>query len=316
MREVSRRNKINKKPIISDEEIIELREEGWSYSLMAKHFEETGRKITASALHQRCTRIYDIIGQKIPRTTKTKCTRDESKVKDRKIFELKEKGYSYAQIKDYYEKRGIEISVNRLVKRCQAIYEKKELGKPKKGISKIARKYDEEEIFKLRQRKWSYEKIASYIGSKEGSLSYITIRKLCKRIYKEKGLEEPKLFRGLKTGEQTGVSDEEITQLKMQGYTYGQMVKHFKNIGKSVSRNNIAYRSRVMFGSLENGKRTAIDIRTVDESLMEKALINLKQTKGATDKQLEILANTYGKEYISQKEKLNPYKISKYDIER
>ena len=318
MREVTRRNKSNRKSPISDEEIIELREKGWSYYLMAKHFAESGRKITPSALQQRCARIYEIIGTDIPKTKRTINTKEcELKVKDSTIFKLKEKGYSYKKIQEYYNIRGINISLHKIMERCRAMYKKKGLGRAKKGVSKSARQYDLDAIFILRQSKWSYERIAKFIGNQTNTeISYMTIRKLCKKMYAEKGLKEPKLFRGLKTGVYTKVSDHEITQLKMQGYTYNKMVKYFKNEGKNISRNNVALRARSMFGILVGGKRSAVDIRTANENVMKNALMNLKQTKGATDEQLQVLASVYGMNYIPEAEKINPYKVSECDINR
>ena len=106
------------------------------------------------------------------------------------IFELREKGMSYERIADYYNEKGIKVTVGTIERRCKKAYEKR---KKKIPNAKIKIEVLDEEIYQLREKGMSYERIVEYYRRKGIKITHQSIGYRCKKIYKEKGKEEPKI---------------------------------------------------------------------------------------------------------------------------
>lgn len=299
---------------VRDALVYELKERGWSYRKIAKYYEERGIKISAAALQLRCKNIYKKMEKEIPKTIRrtNEFNEIDKGVTSEEIFNLKQSRYTYKKIQEFYQEKGIKLSIAYIVKVCKEECQKRGIRKLKKGISETMRKYDEEEIFNLREKKLSYQKIADYITKKYGiSVSYQAIRTVCKKIYKNKKMSEPRIPRN--KAKKVNICDEEIIALKRKGYSYKQMVPQFKSVGKKCSKSFLSRKGKSIFGVLHNGLHTGVDIRTANPQVVKNALINLKNTKGATQKQINYIASYYGFDFDKCETNLSPYGI--YDLD-
>ena len=293
---------------VTDAKLYELKQKGWSYGQIRDYYLRQGIEITRSAIQQRCKRVYRKREEEMPKTTKTAVNEGMRKVDPEEVFELREKRYTYNQMKDYFKEKGIDVSAGSLTEICKAIYKEKGLGRPKNGLPDSIRTYNEDEIISLRKKRWSYQKIADYVTKKYGEyVSYITIRRICKKAFEEKGEEEKRALRVYTSK----ITDNEIIELRRKGYSFMQMREYFQTTGREICRNRLFERARKIFGKDERGRITSVDIRTADKEIVMNALHNLKNTKGATDEQIKIIGNYYGLDFNNSKE-ISPYSI--YDL--
>ena len=115
----------------------------------------------------------------------------------------------------------------------------------------------EDEIFSLRERKLSYDDIVEYYKEKGIKVTKETIRKRCKRIYAEKGIEEPKVKR--KNSHQRKsirfkIPDEEIIYLKEHGLTNIQIMEYYKQKGINIGISNINKKCKEAYQKLGESK--------------------------------------------------------------
>ena len=103
----------------------------------------------------------------------------------------------------------------------------------------------DEEIYELREQGESYEEIARYYNGKGIEISKATIAYRCKKIYNEKGKEEPKAKKGKK--ERKDVTNEEIYELRKQGMTYGDITKYYNKKGIKINPSTIRLRCKEIY---------------------------------------------------------------------
>ena len=296
----------NKCEEVRNSEIYALKQKGWSYREIQNYYKEQGIKISRSAIQQRCSRVYKKFEEEMPKTTKTAINKEIRKINPEEVYELRERRYTYKQMREYFKEKGIDVSASSIAQICKLIYKKKGLGRPKNGLADSARKYNEDEIIALRKKRMSYQKIADFVTKKYGqSISYITVRRICKKVFSENGDKEKRALREYPTN----ISDEEIISLRRQGLSFVQMKDYFESTGRAIGRNRLFVRGRHIFGKNEKGYITSVDIRTANKDIVRNALQNLKITKGATDEQLKEIASCYGFEYNSEIKKINPYEV-------
>ena len=238
--------KVKRMKDITDKEIYELREQGMSYMTISSHFDKKGIKIAWYTIRERCKRIYMEKGKEEPKV-KVKRMKD---IIDEDIYELREQGMTYEAIASYFDKKCIKISWATIRERCKRIYMEKGKEEPKVKV-KTMKDITDEEIYELREQGMTYEAIASYFNKKCIKISWATIRERCKRIYKEKGKEEPKAKRK-ETKRRKDITDEEIYELREQGITYDAIARYFEEKGIKIS--NVAIRERCKRIYKEKGK--------------------------------------------------------------
>ena len=279
--------KEKKKDFISDDEIFKLREQGLSYYEIAQRFKDNGINVCSQTINNRCKKIYEEKGMEEPKCFKRKKF-IRRKVSEDEIYELREKGLSYREIEKRFEDNGIEISFETIRVRCKNIYKQN-------GEEEIRIKISEDEIYNLRNQGLSYSEIAKQYNDKGINVSSGTIRLRCKKIYKEKGEEEP-------FSQYLKVSEEEIFKLREQGISYQEIVEYFKDNGIDVSWFTIRSRCKKIYK--EKGKqeidarrlpKNKININAIDDKeKVRKNLLKLKETRNATDEQLAKIAECYG----------------------
>ena len=197
--------KIKRKNMVkeaTDEEIYELREQGKSYEEIARYYKEKGIEITRVAIGKRCKKIYNEKGKEAPKIKKGKNKRED--VTDEEIYELREQGMSYKGMMEYFEQKDVKISKSLLSKRLKEIYNEKGKEEPKIKKGKNKREdVTDEEIYELREQGISYREMERHFDEKGIKISQMALYIRCKKIYKEKGEEEPKAKRGRKKNNNT-----------------------------------------------------------------------------------------------------------------
>ena len=228
---------------ITDEEIYELREQGESYEEIARYYNEKGIEISKATIAYRCKKIYNAKGKEDPKIKKGKNKRED--VTDEEIYELREQGKSYEEIARYYKEKGIEITRVTIGKRCKKIYNEKGKEEPKIKRKNMIKEATDEEIYELREQGMSYGDIVRYYNEKGIQIGQNTIAYRCKKIYNEKGKEEPKAKKGEK--ERNDITDEEIYELREQGMTHKEIAKHFNNKGIPITRVTIGKKCKEVY---------------------------------------------------------------------
>ena len=225
-----------KKIEVLDEEIYQLREQGMSYERIVEYYSKKGIEITHQAIGYRCKKIYEEKGKKEPKSKRENHTEDEELIK------LKEKGMSYERIADYYNEKGIKVTVETIESRCKKAFEKRKKKMPstKKKIEVL-----DEEIYQLREQGMSYERIVEYYSKKGIEITHQAIGYRCKKIYEEKGKEEPKAKKGKK--ERDDVTNEELYELREKGMKYEEIVKYFEEKGIKISQSQVCKRCKKIY---------------------------------------------------------------------
>ena len=174
--------------LLDDEEIYNLREQGLSYKEIEWYLlEKKGIVVSKTTILKKCKKIYAEKGKEEPKETGKL---NKIPIPDEEIFNLREKGLSYESIAIYFRNKGIEVSFQTIKNRCEEIYTKK--GKEIPKLSNKTKIIDDEELFNLREMGLSYEEIKKYYYTKGIEVSRQRIFQKCKKIYAEKGKEEPK----------------------------------------------------------------------------------------------------------------------------
>ena len=176
------RNKIINEKIYK--KIYKLREDGLTYKKIAQYFNEQGIKISYVTVKRRCEEIYKEKGQKEPEAKRKKIIQ----ITNEEIYNLREQGWTYRKIAQYFNEQGVEVSFETVRVRCKEIYKQKGQKEPETKRKKIIQ-ITGEEIYKLREEGLTYKQIMQYFNEQGIEVSYATIQKRGEEIYqhKEKG---------------------------------------------------------------------------------------------------------------------------------
>ena len=153
--------------------------------------------MSKSTIYNRCKFIYakkGIVEHRAPRKVKNRSHFIRSQVSEEEIYQLKQKGLTYKEISEYYEKKGVKISSNYISSICMDIYTKNG-EKPPKAMKFRKIPISDEEIFELREKGLFYKEIQDYYSRKGIKISIPTLQKRCEKIYAEKGMELPQTRR-------------------------------------------------------------------------------------------------------------------------
>ena len=141
----SKRKESTLRKLVSEEDIYELKEAGLTYQEISDYYKKKKIEINLNLISTICNEIYAKKGKKIPKVIK----KEEIPTSDDKIFELREKGFSYKQIADYYRENGVEIGLCSIRNRCVRIYSEKGILQPKdrdayllKGLKELDEELD------------------------------------------------------------------------------------------------------------------------------------------------------------------------------
>lgn len=226
-------------------------------------------------------------------------------ISEDELIKLRLQGFTYSEIAEYFNKKGIKVSSVTIRNKMDAIFQSQRSETPKGELKKMVY-IDEEEIYKLRNDGKTYSEIAKYFENKGIRVSVNFIKKRCKIIYAEKGENEP-------DDAKLPVSDKQLIELIEQGFSFLQIAKYFSSIGIALSSEKVAKRCKEICRenkitiSRRKVRWKPLDSVVINERALEIALQNLKNSRKATDIQLQSLARIYNIEWN--------YSIDSNDVE-
>ena len=225
-----------KKSAKYDDKIVDLRLQGLSYEKIKKTLlEEDGEIIALKTVQLKCKRLFKERGLTEPILIKGRRSTwnigEESEKLNERIFELKQQGKSYKNIVKILSEEGIETNLDKVSRLCRNIYAEK--GKTIPKVSETS-PIDRDEMFTLSQKGYSNTKLLQVLH--ERGIENITISRvnnIIKSIYEEHGLKR-------NSGRQTiELPEDEIYNLKMQGYSVADVFKYFKQKGMSICESTV-----------------------------------------------------------------------------
>ena len=290
---------------LSNDEIFKFKELGLNYQTMKDIFATKGIFVSVSTLKDRCTRIYNEKGISVPKSKinsrviykifelnnnnknhleileslrkegieipeenlkyiceevltedfiKKLVDKKDSKQQNgnridipiEKIIELKEKGFSYARIAEYFKRQGFPVAQNTIRNRFIEIYGADRKNEPKtiKAVAKTKKRkgnsilelLPEDRIYELRSKKFSYERIAQILSDEGIKANIDSVAKKVKMIYEERNEKNPDLRN------RPNMSDDIIYELREVGLTYKEIVDFYRMIGETVSLSGVEKR--------------------------------------------------------------------------
>ena len=252
---------------IIDEELFSLREQGLSYAAIAKYYQQKGVKVCAQTIKVKCIKIYKNKGKEEPKLKKG--IKKKSEVSDEEIYNLREKGLSYNAIAKLFEDRNIKISSTRIRLRCKEIYKEKQKEEPKTKTKLERSDVSDEEIYALREQGLGYLAIAKNFERRGINVATMTIARRCKKIYKEKKQEEPKLKHGKMSGiRRIKLSKDYIYSLREYGLSYYSMEKYYKSKGINVNKSTIRLRCKEVYKEKQEKEPMASGNRGKQEEIL------------------------------------------------
>lgn len=242
--------------------VFELREKGYTYKKIQEELAKNGKSLSVSKIQSMSKNIYEDLGKEEPTI-----------ISDEIIYDLRNQGLTYQEMEKELKKQGKKITASTLCYRCRKIYEQKNEKIPKASSIKIS----DEEIFKLREKRLTYEKISKHFEQNGRPISICVIQKRCKKIYDEKGLLEPKAEHMNSKLESN--FDKEIVRLREEeGLSYKKISEHFAD--RDITRQGICNR----YKRIEN----------YNNKITSKMILDLITTKKATLDQIKVIADYYG----------------------
>lgn len=280
-------NKSNKVDAIK-EEVFELREQKYSYAAITKHFRNKGITVYETMIMSICKEIYKEKGMEEPCIGR----HEDFEYLYPEIFMLRELRLSYEIIAEYFKKQNIKITTATVSKLCKQIYNEKGIEEPR--LKKCRQQYKniedvDETIFNLREQGLSYGLIAIEFEKQGVSISIPSITERCKFIYQKKGMQEPETQ--IRKKKLMGL-EPLLIGLKKQQFSYKDVTEYLKKQGINISKTTIGEKYRKMSGCSENS--SSINEEYPDKEILIRLLLNLKNTKNATNAQINELSKIYG----------------------
>lgn len=201
---------------VVDSKIINLRLQGMSEFEIIKHLKtemEVGKYID---------RIYFICRNMVVQSN-AKTTIKNVRELDDIIFDLNERGLMYEGIARQLGELGILISIEATIERCRVIYTQKGITPSRRGRKTVG--VSDEKIFELRQQGLYYREIAEQLQKEGIQISRPRVHQRCKKIYAEKGIEEPKVKIGRNKNEKYTKSRMDISKIDPE-----KILRIFNNI--------------------------------------------------------------------------------------
>ena len=200
---------------------------GLSYQKIAEELKKQGIKVSYYIVNLVCKAIYASKNETEPEVKKGPPKRivDDEQEENKKIYELREKGFSYRKIVRELELQGIKMSVETVRKRCTQLYKLK--GKNKEELQKAESK---EEIYLLRTQGLTYEKIVEDLEKKGIKISCYMVKKVCKEMYSSKGESEPVIRREppKRVIDENEELNKKIYELRESGLSYQKIEKQLE----------------------------------------------------------------------------------------
>lgn len=230
-------------------------------------------------------------------------------VSDEELYKMKEQRMTYKEISQYFTERGIKISEKGLIKRVKKIYTDRNKKIPR-GSSKRKKKKrpTDKMLYDLKKQGLSYADIVEYLASEKGitiCLRAVAIR--TKKIFDAKGEKvpiakrkisnEPRVKRKNRSRGRMQVFDQELYKLKQTCMSDSAISKYLERKGIKLSPSAIRVRIKEIYSErgekIPRGRKGIIYTPPQQSKLIE-AIWNLKNTRNASDKQINKIAELYG----------------------
>ena len=164
-----------------NEEIFELKEQGYSYKNISKKLQEKGIDINEDKIGRLCQKIYKAKGKSVPKAgVLNLIDRDE-------LYKLSEEGLSDDKICEKLNERGIDITYSSLHNIMRKIY--KEKGEKRIGGRRQIIGVTDEELYNLRKQGKTIKEISEFYKSKGIDIGEASIYKKVKVIFEQKNEE-------------------------------------------------------------------------------------------------------------------------------
>lgn len=258
---------------IDFEKVYKLRKKGIARKQIATKF-----NVSEGTIAKVCKIIFEQKGEIEPKYITHKRNKN---IDEEEVFKLREQGWTIRDISEKYN-----VGTATMHKICKKVYADKGKNRPKYNRGKNKKKLDKEIIFELREQKLSYREIAEELGE-----TLQVIRNTCKKIYEEKGKEEPRYSKN-------NSNKKEILKLKKQGLSFKEIAEKIGISEKSalIVCKNIYKENGIEFHETKKEiKQKKIDFKNMDINKFNENLQKLKKTKNATDEQLEEISKACGK---------------------
>lgn len=316
-----------RKKTVSDEELYKLKEQRMTYKEISQYLAERGIKISERQVGRRISKIYEDMNEEVTRGSRIS---DEElyRLKERGLIyrqmveyfagigiEISERAI-IKRVKKIYADRKKKIPKGRPIsdkelhelieerKNCQ----KKKIEKPesKQKIKKTKKKRPKDrQLYRLKKKGLSYKEIVEYLAKEKGiTICWCTVAIRTKRIFDAKGEEVPRA-KGTSSKElgkkrknrsrgRIQVSDQELYKLKQKCMSYSAISKYLERKGIKLCPSSIGRRIREIYsekgGKIPRGRKGRI---YTSPELIE-AIWNLKNTRNASDEQINRIAELYG----------------------
>lgn len=175
---------------ITDEELINLCEQGLSYGKIVEYYKEKGIEVYYATVYRRCREAYEKYGkEKVNLRNLPKII-----IPENEIMELREQGLSYKKMAEYFTKKGIKVSTSVVEKRCKEIYER--LGKEVQDLRRV--EVSDKEIIELRKQGLSFVEMSEYFKEKGINITPSTLGVRYQKINLEIENIKPRHCKGTK----------------------------------------------------------------------------------------------------------------------
>lgn len=283
--------------------IFELRDKGHSYRVISKQLEDEGIEICFERIRKFCNAIYTKLGIEEPQTIRKK---PKTKVEgyEKEIYALKEKGLSFKQIQEMLEKNNIKVCTKTL----SNMFIDRSAKNPNdysKAALRISKVISDEEIFDLIEQGTSHTDIVRLIQERGVKTSYNTVKRICDKIYLNKGLDKPISSR--KKSKSINIPIDEIIKLRSNGLTYIQIAKFFTKQGTKVSAYTIFDRCKcfedennITLPQNRSGRKKMSKVSKLKlhpKNYLRREILKLGEKKKASKEQLQLFAKKISEIY-------------------
>lgn len=287
---------------ISDDEIYNLRSKSLSYKEISELLKDRGIDVSAATIRNQCKRYFEKIHEEDTYAGKRKTKYDYSEIKKLygdEIFNLREKSYTYKQIRECIKEKGYDISEKKLADICKEVYADKgvaykKLDYRKFNYKRIPADIPKDMVLKLRLKGYSYEYISGYLFNKGIETSHNTLEKICKQMFEELGMKDSK--KSSKRAKLTDLVNDEIGMLIDKGFSFNEIKEQIENKGIEISKDNFEKKySKICKkkGIEAINNSDDINLKDVDPEKVKKALLNLKRLKNASNEELKKILESY-----------------------
>jgi len=208
-------------------ELAKLKEQRMTDSEIAEELTKQGIKISVTSVNVRLRKYYEAQGIQKPRGKTTR------RISDEELARLKEEGMTDYEIAEEFTEQGRRISRPSVNLRLIKYYGTRGIRKPR---GKTTRRISDEELVRLKEGGMSDSEIAEELIKKGIKISRKIVNEKLRKYYETRNIQKSRAKR------KTGISTEQLVDLKEQGMSDGQIAKHFSKQGIEIKSNTVAQR--------------------------------------------------------------------------